>query len=68
MFEKLNTVNRIHHNGHEYGYMSSISYYPTEDLKVVVLSNRHGFLDLLPGNTADELDKEISEFIMSFSN
>jgi|GEM_PF-393777 len=55
---------RLSHTGHEWGYVSSMSYYPEEDLEVVVLSNRHEFLGFGGVGAADELGVEIAELIL----
>lgn len=55
--DNVGSLKRIHHSGHEYGYVSSMSYFPESDLKIIILSNRQS---LLANNEANELAEQIS--------
>jgi CubicO group peptidase (beta-lactamase class C family) len=60
-----NNRERVYHNGHEFGYVSSISFYPEEDLQIVALSNRHGFISYSDYNVAADLSLKAAEIILN---
>lgn len=63
--EGVGSTHRIYHVGHEWGYQSSMSLYPKENLQIVVLANRHEFLGNAYGNRADELSVEINKILIA---
>lgn len=55
--DTVGKLKRIHHSGHEYGYVSSMSWLPVKDIKIIVLSNRQS---ILAKNEAGEIAEKIA--------
>lgn len=62
--EETKSGTRIHHNGHEWGYVSSMSMYPEHNLEIIVLANRHGFLGYSNFNSADALSLDLANTLI----
>ncbi|MGH1468571.1 MAG: serine hydrolase domain-containing protein [Bdellovibrionales bacterium] len=57
-------ADRVYHTGHEWGFVSSMNLYPEENLEIVVLANRHGFMGGSNLNSADALSIELAEYLL----
>ncbi len=64
MIDEVEGMQRIYHNGHEWGYVSVMSIYPELNLKIIVLANRHEFIGFSGFNAADSISKDIFKEII----
>lgn len=58
-FTQYNGLNRIVHNGHEWGYNSSVTIIDELDLTIVILANRHNLNVFSEQSDVDDLSDEI---------